>query len=367
MISYVLPTRNRPSVLAETLEILGNLARHDAQVVVVDNASDTAPRTPQVLVNAIPVHSLRLDRNRGTAARNEGARHAAQLAGSASNDDHWIVMLDDDSAPTSTSFVPLLKQAPPDLAVLAAEVFLPPIIPHTPRHEAGGLPEVFIGCGTAVRAGVFLALGGYDETFDYYAEEYDFAARLLHAGLHVQYDRRFTVMHRKVESGRDMNRIIKNLVRNNAWVMARYAPDEFRDAQVQAQIDRYAAIASKENARDGYQQGVVQLRHSLPTQPRRPLPLSLWQRFTGFAAAVQHLSGRTNLGNVAIVQPGKNVDVIEHAARECGIALHNDEQSAQTLLVGTLSPGPMLDAAAIVASSTQKKVITPWLIKGGPP
>ncbi len=362
MISYVLPTHNRQRALSETLDAIGSLARHDANVVVVDNASTTPATAPSSLANALHVEVVRLKGNIGTAARNTGVRRAVELNGSIPHEDHWIVMLDDDSAPVSGAFLGTLARAGRDIAVVAAEVVLPPGADGTVRHEAGGLPEVFIGCGAAIRASVFEGLGGYDKEFDYYAEEYDFSARVLLAGMRVVYDRGFVVDHRKVSAGRDMGRIIGNLVRNNCWVMARYAPDEVRSAQVRAQIARYAGIARKEQAFAGYLRGLMDVAMTLHTQPRRPMDEPLWRRFTGLDAAMNQLRdhmAKVPLGPVAIVERGKNAEVIEQAAREQRVDLVSDSRGADTLLIGTLSPGPMLDAVTLLRTET-RTVVAPW-------
>jgi hypothetical protein len=38
-IAYIIPTHDRPEVLGRTLRALGALPRHDAELVLVDNAS----------------------------------------------------------------------------------------------------------------------------------------------------------------------------------------------------------------------------------------------------------------------------------------------------------------------------------------
>lgn len=366
MISYVLPTRNRPTILAETLRALATLPRHDAELIIVDNASDVSVDAPPRLENGVPIEVLRLPDNRSSAARNAGCERAAARAGGRAHDDHWIVMLDDDSSPASLEFLPVLGAAPTSTAVVAAEVVLDNADGKR-RHEAGGLPEVFIGCGAAIRATVFVELGGYDPAFDYYAEEYDFCARVLLAGMRVQYDRRFIVSHRKVSAGRDMHRIIGNLARNNGLVMARYAPDAIRGQMIEEQVARYGRIAAKENAAAGYERGVRELRERLPHQPRTPLPEQTWKRFSGYAAVAQHLQdceARPSWGTVAIVEQGKHADVLEQALRDAAIPVTSDAEVADTLVVGTLSPGPMLDAESRRRELSDKPVVTGWRLTG---
>ena len=141
MISYLLPTRNRPEPLRETLEALGCLSgrRHQqfggAEVIVVDNDSSPPAICPQKLANDFPVRLLRLEHNAGAAGRNAGAEIAAG---------NWLVMLDDDSHPLTDDHLDVLAEAPKDLLAIGAEILL-----DDDSHEAGGLPEVIIGCGAA--------------------------------------------------------------------------------------------------------------------------------------------------------------------------------------------------------------------------
>jgi glycosyltransferase involved in cell wall biosynthesis len=361
-----MPTRNRPTILAETLRALAMLPRHEAELIIVDNASDVAVDAPPRLGNGLPIEVVRLPENRGTAARNAGCERAVARTGGSARDDHWIVMLDDDSSPVSLEFHPLLGTVPTSTAVVAAEVVLDDS-DGKGRHEAGGLPEVFVGCGAAIRASVFVGLGGYDPAFDYYAEEYDFCARVLLAGMRVQYDRRYVVKHRKVSAGRDMHRIIGNLVRNNGIVMARYAPDAVRGRMIEEQVARYGRIAATESALAGYERGVRELRERLPHQPRTPLPAQGWKRFTGYAAVAEHLQhcrARPGWGAVAIVEQGKHADVLEQALRDAAIPVANDAAAADTLVVGTLSPGPMLDAQSQTRELSDKPVVTGWRLTG---
>src|SRR5437870_2612002 len=96
MITYLLPTRDRPEALLRTFNALGSLsdATHEsiggAEAIIIDNASDPPVTTPGVLPNGLPLRVIRREHNEGAAARNIGA-HAAR--------GEWIIMLDDDSYP----------------------------------------------------------------------------------------------------------------------------------------------------------------------------------------------------------------------------------------------------------------------------
>ncbi|MCC6285567.1 MAG: glycosyltransferase [Phycisphaerales bacterium] len=363
-ISYVLPTRNRPDDLARTLGALGALPVHDAEVIVVDNASTPPAHAPAVLGNGIGVRVLRRETNEGAAARNAGA--AATDRRSA-----WVVMLDDDSHPLDIAFAQALHEAPGDVLALSADI----VLPAQARRESGGLPEVFIGCGVAIRRDAFACSGGYDPAFGYYAEEYDLAARLLMSGGRVQFEPRFRVAHHKVPGGRDVDLILSRLVRNNGWVIQRYAPERERRAELGRMIGRYRRIAEKEGACAGFGAGLAELRRTIRGQRRSPMTDDVFARFTGLAYARDALAQAMReayFETARIVEDGKNAHVVRRALRELGVrevGAPDDAREAEALVIGTLSPGPMLDAAERLAGASAPsgglRVIAPWLA-GGP-
>ena len=370
MISYVIPTRDRPDCLARTLGALGGLSRHDAEVIVVDNASDPPFQVPHTLENGLPVVFIQRATNEGAAARNVGVRASDPAS-------EWIVMLDDDSHPMDLGFIEALHEQPRDVAVVCAEIFLDRparggLSGSLRMRESGGLPEIPIGCGVAYRRAAFLDArigdtAGYDPSFGFYAEEYDLAARLMRAGRRIVMDRRFQVLHRKTPAGRSMDVILRRLVRNNCWVMGRYAPSGVRAEEVRRALARYARIAMKERAMSGYAMGLVELASSWGRQPRLELSAREWDRFTGKAACRRSLLaawGERRFATAAVVSWGGSKN--EHVVREClvemGVDVVEDERGAEALVIGTLSPGPMLDA--LDALGSDRRVIAPWAVAG---
>ncbi len=351
MISYVIPTKDRHRELARTLDAIGSMAEHGhdaapAEVIVVDNASDEPVRVPNWLPNGVSVRVVRRHSNEGAAGRNTGVLRASAKS-------EWVVMLDDDSAPMDGAFIAALDDQPADVGAVSADIFLP-----DGTRERGGLPEVFIGCGVAVRRWAFLASGGYDPGFGYYAEEYDLSAKLILGGRRVAFDPRFRVLHRKVAGGRDMDLILRRLVRNNGWVLQRYAPDGELAERLAENESRYRAIADKEHARVGFEAGLGELSATLGQQRRTPMERAVWDRFTGLAAARAALRDAMNeapFSSAQIVEPGKNAWVIERALDELNVEIVED--GADVRVVGTMSPGPMLDAGG-------DGVVTPWLVPG---
>ncbi|MEM1330497.1 MAG: glycosyltransferase [Planctomycetota bacterium] len=340
MIGYCIPTHNRQERLAQTLDAIAALGPHNACVVVVDNASDQAPDLPARLASGLPVRLVRLEQNLGAAARNravEAMPHSVQ----------WFVMLDDDSHPTDLGIVNAIEHAPRDAAAIMADIHLP----GQGRRESGGLPEVFVGCGVAIRREAWNdAAGahgpGYDPEFGYYAEEYDLAARFLMSGWRIVFDPIFRVDHHKVHAGRDIDRILERLVRNNAWVMQRYAPADQLAERLEEIRTRYGAIARKEHALDGYGRGIEEMERSIGAQRRTPMARSIWERFIGMPGA-RLAAERAAAGGVRtarLIGRGKNDWVIERALQEQSIGVVSDPLgTADVELVGTLSPGPMLD------------------------
>jgi len=362
MISYVIPTHDRPGELERTLTAIGSLPAHAAEVVVVDNASRVPARVPMMLSNGVPVNLLFRPTNEGAAGRNHG------VAASDARSD-WIVMLDDDSHPIDAEFLGVLEEQPGDVAAVAAEVTLSGrrcASNNRATRESGGLPEVFVGCGVAIRREAFISAGGYDPSFNYYAEEYDLSAKLLLAGYRVVLDRRFRVAHRKTDEGRDMNLILRRLVRNNGWVMQRYAPSHQRKAEVRRIVMRYGAIASKEQTMAGYTIGFAELLSTLRAQRRSEMPQSIFDRFTGLSAARESLQeawSQQVFHTARIVHEGKNAEVVRRAVEELGVRVEkpSTSENADVEVIGTLSPGPLLDAwERATASNHSGRVLSPW-------
>lgn len=351
MIAYVIPTRNRPDALATTLAHVAALGPHEAEVIVLDNASTPRITAPRRLASGLPVRLHRLSTNIAAAARNL----AITLADPASR---WFVMLDDDSAPLSLDFLHALRTAPPQLAALSADIFHPAPPGARAVREQGGLPEVPIGCGVALRAEAFARVNGYDPSFHYYAEEYDLAAKLIAAGYILRFDPSFRVLHRRDASNRRFATIARNLVRNNAVVTLRYAPDEVLHAELFRHLTRYARIAAREHALRGYLRGMVELLPTLPRQQRMPLTGAQWDRFTGRMACETHLR-RTLRGldhtRAALIAPGKNAHILIELLESLRVEIVSDPRDADVRVIATLSPGPMLDALA-----ANPGAITPW-------
>ncbi len=344
----IIPTRDRPGVLRATLSRLAELdsaTLGSCELIVVDNASCEPIVLPDRLANGIAVRGIRLSENHHTGARNIGAREARG---------DWLVMLDDDSSVLPCDLDGVLGGTPVDVGAVGGEIML-----GNGQRESGGLPEVVVGCGCAIRRSAFLEVCGYDASFGYYAEEYDLCAKLIAAGQRVVHTRSIRFEHRKSTAGRDFNEIVFRLVRNNAWLIQRYAPERCRDDAIEFMLERYQAIAELENAAAGYRRGIEAIERTLACQTHNPLDDRLWDRFTGRAAVratLQAAIGR-DVSRVRLVGPSnaKGHEVVVAQLAELGCEIGSEE--ALPAVVSTLSPGPMLDAL-----DANPGAIAPWFL-----
>ncbi len=343
LVSVVIPTRNRPDELARTLAALDRFTPEQiGEVIVLDNDSEVAPEVPPRLAGGQRVELIRLGANRGAAARNIGAERSRGA---------WVLMLDDDSHLGAGDLGGTLARQPEDVAAVTMDIHLPA----KGVRESGGLPEVPIGCGVAYRRDAFVRAGGYDASFGYYAEEYDLSAKLLLAGARVRFEPSLRVEHRKVEAGRDMGLILGRLVRNNGWVLRRYAPEGELGPRLEEMIGRYKEIARREGAARGFADGLAELERTIDGQRRMPMSPGLWDRFTGLSAAREAI-GRAHeamgFGSARLIARGKHAWAVERALRERGVEAH---EAGEVDVIGTLSPGPMLDAL-----ERDPGAIAPW-------
>ena len=350
MLSFVIPARNRPHELDETLRLLGSRrvnADRREEVIVLDNASDPPLEIPRELPNGTPVYSDRIPINEGAAARNRGVERARG---------EWIVMLDDDSVPIAGDLAELAARQPDDVAAVGGEILLP-----DGSREAGGVPEVIIGCGCLIRRQAFLEAGGYDPDFGYYAEEYDLCARFILSNMRITHSRGVRFLHRKVTSGRSMDLILGRLVRNNGWTIHRYSPTHLRESLISSMIQRYRTIARREDALAGFEKGLAELERTIESQPTRTMSEAQWDRFSGEAAVREHLSEflrKEGVERARLFAPGKGAEIITRVIEESGGEINDN---ASRGIIGTISPGPMLDAM-----DADPDAVPPWQLEDQP-
>lgn len=365
-LAFIIPTHNRQSDLITTILKLESLDSRiqelnaGAELLIVDNASESVPDLPSRLANGIRTRVIRLDSNQGAAARNIAVQET---------DAPWVFMLDDDSSPLDLApIVHAMRTACDSTAAVATTITLPGHTSESPMYESGGLPAVPVGCSVLYRRCAFLKAGGYDQAFHYYVEEYDLAAKLLRDGWRIVFDPAIRTEHRKVSANRDLSRIVQRLTRNNAWVIQRYAPAHMRNSLLTETLSRYKKIAEKEGALDGYLRAEYELEESLHEQHVTPLGDHAFDLFTGKHHVREHLNSvmqHQRVETVCLSTRGKNVRELEAVLQEYGIQVTMDMNTANridaVLMPGTLSPGPILsECFNLRCAYPSNRIELPW-------
>ncbi|MGY2083951.1 glycosyltransferase family 2 protein [Blastococcus sp. SYSU DS0539] len=192
--TVVVITRNRRA------DVLATLSRHEAPVILVDNASTDG--TVEAVRAAHPeVSVLPLDRNEGARARTLGAAHA---------DTPFVAFADDDSwwAPGDLARAVMIMRAHPRLALLNARIAVGPeerldtVCDEMSASPLGTLPDLpgpsllgFVACAALVRTEAFEAVGGFDPVVRFPGEEERVALDLAAAGWGMSYVDEVTVHH----------------------------------------------------------------------------------------------------------------------------------------------------------------------------
>jgi GT2 family glycosyltransferase len=193
-VTVVVMSRNRRA------ELVANLGRHEAPVILVDNASDDG--TADAVRAAHPdVRVVPLRRNVGAAARTIGVRLATTPYVAFADDDSWW-------APGSLTMAAKLLTEHPTVAVLNARILVGPqerLDPACAEMAASPLPPAldvpwprllgFVACGAVVRRSAFLDVGGFDALVRFPGEEERVSIDLAGAGWQLAYADELVVHH----------------------------------------------------------------------------------------------------------------------------------------------------------------------------
>lgn len=193
-VTVVVVTRNRRD------ELLRNLPRHEAPVVLVDNGSDDG--TVSAVRRELPsVRVVELQDNRGAFARTIGAELAMTRYVAFADDDSWW-------APGSLQRAADYFDACPRLGLLAARIMVGPAAVLDPvcrlmsDSVMGRDPDLpgpsllgFLACAAMVRRDAFCAVGGFDEIIRFPGEEERVALDLAAAGWGLAYVEEVVVHH----------------------------------------------------------------------------------------------------------------------------------------------------------------------------
>lgn len=193
-VAVVVVSRNRRD------DLLASLPRHEAPVVLVDNAS-TDDTVAAVRVAHPAVTVLTLDRNMGAGARTVGVAQAGTPFVAFADDDSWW-------APGDLARAVAIMRAHPRLAVLNARILVGPeelldqVCAEMAASPLGTEPDLpgpsllgFVACAALVRTEAFSAVGGFDPVVRFPGEEERVAIDLAAAGWGLAYVDEVTVHH----------------------------------------------------------------------------------------------------------------------------------------------------------------------------
>lgn len=213
-------TRNRWEDLRDTLHKISDFGLGDLQVLIFDDASDSA--CPFDVASICRRAELkRFSESRGYIVRRN------QLA--QEMDSKYYLSLDDDSFPVSGSLQAAIDFAEScdDLFCLNFPVYNPVISDHQVKSIQDRPYQVrsFIGCGHLLHRRRFLDIGGYREELVHQGEEVEIAARAFHHGLRCYHFPGLQVHHLVSNAGRSWHRMDFYSSRNSAlwndWYMPR--------------------------------------------------------------------------------------------------------------------------------------------------
>lgn len=208
-VSVVIPTRNRPQLLRETVESILGGDRLPAELVVADQSPGPPPKLPAR--DQIDLLHLRLASTGPSRARNAGIAAAH----------HDVLVFTDDDVSVERDWLRRLVEAlaaAPDRAAVTGTVLAAPGDGHVPSTTSRTRFEVFSGRlfadvlfpnNMAIPRQAFEEIGLFDERLGPgscfpAAEDNDLGYRLLDAGYEIRFVPDAVLQHRGVRRGREL-------------------------------------------------------------------------------------------------------------------------------------------------------------------
>jgi GT2 family glycosyltransferase len=285
-ITIVVITMNRRD------EVLASLSRHEAEVILVDNASTDG--TAEAVRAALPhVRVVRMAHNAGAQARNVGVALATTPYVAFADDDSWW------AAGALDRAVDVLD-AHRRMALLAGRMLVGDVGRLDPVSAAmataplgtrpgGAGPDIlgFVACGTVIRRSAFLGVGGFDGIVHFPGEEERVSLDLEDAGWLQCYVPDVVAHHHPSPSRGDPRRRERLIVRNALLTAVMRRP--WRE------VARRAAAFFR--AGDGAGAGVLAAVPRLPlaVAARRRVSPRTEHRLRALARAEHHVLGRDAL------------------------------------------------------------------------
>ena len=241
MITIIFPTFKRSSEVIFNLNFFRENISIPYEVFILDNSPEEMEFNFRENENYIF-----LNENIGTSSRNIGIQKANSPI---------CLLLDDDSHPFPGSVEKIIEEfkgLTSDCAGLISEI-------HNPDggREATLLPTVFHGAGVAFKTEALITNNiFYPENYCFYGEEYRMTLEVYRAGYYLHESSDFTVMHRRSNEGRDLNKIFYFLGRNNRAIWEDIVPAKYKEQVIYDSQRRYELTSKKENVEAALQNGI---------------------------------------------------------------------------------------------------------------
>lgn len=218
-ITIMITTRNRPGDLKFTLEKLISLQLAYLPLIIVDDASDSAIISDE-LVNKFPrIKTVRNALQRGLISNRNEMALLAQTP--------YVLSLDDDSCfrdvPDLAGALAYLAQRPRVVGLQFNNVDInfgqEPVAASEPYRV-----QTYTGCGHLLKRPEFLQMGGYRADFIHMSEEVDFCRKAWKAGLEIHMFPKIVVDHRRSPVARFEGKNLYFLTRNNLIISYLHLP-----------------------------------------------------------------------------------------------------------------------------------------------
>lgn len=190
-VSVVISTKNRKEELRETLASACAQTVRSEIIVLDDGSTDGTSRMVEDLFPTVILKRTEVSRGY-IHQRNRGAEIATGSI---------IISIDDDAVFSSTTVIEqtLNDFADPRIGAVAIPFREPRksdrLQQHAPDPNSTWITSSYIGTAHAIRADIFLGLGGYRELFVHQGEEDDLCLRMLEAGFFVRLGRSLPILH----------------------------------------------------------------------------------------------------------------------------------------------------------------------------
>lgn len=315
-LTCVISAHNRRDALLDTLDALPEsvgLARHEWEMIVIDNGSDDG--TSEALTRRRDVRVISLAENEGVPARNLAL---AQARGK------YVAFLEHDIRPVGRAIPQALAYLARHTATVAVvgRVILP-----DGKADAPALPTVLMSGASLVRKSALDQVGGFAAEFFRQAADYELSFRLWQSGYRIG---RFEDLQfsRSRKPAAKINQLTCRMdLRNNLILCARYLPRPLRHAYRNDWMRRYTLLARHGGRAAAANTAVKESRiwgRREAAVGRRLLGAEAVESIFGLRAqrdAVIAWSNRHRVHRVCIADWGKNLFATWSACKAAGLTV----------------------------------------------